>query len=149
MNHSKIRKFWTVKSSVFLVWFFAYLKPRPSNFNSYGTDRVYPPRDHMAVYCQKVNFGFHNYYRMKLTCEMNSWCFSHSICGLKMSISGSPPVKIPPENFFSENFYCTKSSAFKFQGESLELFFSYHVHFRRYRHFRVFWQSTASWSRRC
>ena len=29
-------------------------------FNSYGTDRLYPPRDHMAVNCQKVNFGFYN-----------------------------------------------------------------------------------------
>ena len=30
---------------------------------------------------------------------MNSWCFKHSICSLKMSISGSLPVKIPPVHF--------------------------------------------------
>ena len=35
--------------------------------NSYGTDRVNPPRDNMAVYCQKVNFGFYEGNEVKLT----------------------------------------------------------------------------------
>ena len=33
-------------------------------------------------------------------------------------------------------FYCTKRFVIEFQGESLELFLSYLVYFRRYRHFR-------------
>ena len=36
-------------------------------FNSYGTDRVYPPRDHMVVNCQKVYFGFYKGNGVKLT----------------------------------------------------------------------------------
>ena len=35
-----------------------------------------------------------------------------------------------------KNFYCTKRFVIEFQRESLELFLSYLVYFRRYRHFR-------------
>ena len=35
-----------------------------------------------------------------------------------------------------KNFYCTKRFVIEFQGESLELFLSYLVYFRRYRHLR-------------
>ena len=45
--------------------------------------------------------------------------------------------------------YSTKRFVFKFQGESLELFLSYHAHFRRYEHFRGFWQSIGSSFRSC
>ena len=49
----------------------------------------------------------------------------------------------------SKNFYCTKSFVLKFQGVSLELFLSYHVHFHRYRHFRPFWHACAKNQRNC
>ena len=58
-------------------------------------------------------------------------------------------VKRPPKKKFSKNFYCTKSFVLKFQGESLELFQSYHVHFRRYRHLRSFWHTRAKNQRNC
>ena len=35
-----------------------------------------------------------------------------------------------------KNFYCTKRFVIEFEGESLKLFLSYLVYFRRYRHFR-------------
>ena len=38
----------------------------------------------------------------------------------------------------------TKRFVFEFQGESLEHFLSYRVHFRRYQHLRGFRQSIAS-----
>ena len=65
------------------------------------------------------------------------------------SISGSFPMKLPSKNFFLEKFYCTKRFVFEFQGESLGLFLSHRAHFRRYQHFRGFWQSTASSFRDC
>jgi len=71
----------------------------------------------------------------------------NSIRGLKMSV----PVnfrfisgEISAEKFFLEKFYSTKRYVFEFQGESLDQFLSFRAHFRRYEHFRGFWQSTAS-----
>ena len=52
-------------------------------------------------------------------------------------------------NFLFENFYSTKRFVFEFKGEPLKLFLSYLAHFRRYHHFRGFWQSTASSYRDC
>ena len=49
--------------------------------------------------------------------------------------------KTSTQKKISKNFYCTKSFVLKFQGESLKLFLSYHVHFRRYRHFGPFWHA--------
>ena len=46
-------------------------------------------------------------------------------------------------------FTCIKRFVFEFQGESLKLFLSYRAYFRRYQHFRGFWQSTASSYRDC
>ena len=56
-------------------------------------------------------------------------------------------VKFP--DFFFEPFDSTKRFVFEFQGESIELFLSNRAHFRRYQHFRVIWQSTASSSSGC
>ena len=67
------------------------------------------------------------------------------ICFHFRSTSG----KTSTQKNFSENFYYTKSFVLKFQGESLELFLSYHVHFRRYRHFRHFWHARAKNQRNC
>ena len=53
-------------------------------------------------------------------------------------ISGLLPVKLAPKKKFSKKFYCTKSFVLKFQGESLQLFLSYHSHFRRYRYLEAF-----------
>ena len=121
--------------------------------NSHGTRRLYPSRNEMAVYCQDIYFGV-----LRCLCvksDMNyvilvpkkfaSWSKK---CHFR-SISGSFPVKFPPKNFFLEKFYCTKRFVFEFQGESLGLFFSYRAPFRRYQHFRRFWQSTASSFRDC
>jgi len=69
----------------------------------------------------------------------------NSIRGLKNVISG----EISAEKNFLENFYSTKRYVFEFQGESLDQFLSYRAHFRRYEHFRGFWQSTASSFRSC
>ena len=68
---------------------------------------------------------------------------------------GSEPVNFwfisgeIPADFFLENFYSTKRFVFEFQGESLELLLSYLAHFRRYHHFRGFWQSPDSSYRDC
>ena len=74
-----------------------------------------------------------------------------SIRGLKISfpvifrfISG----EISAEKKF-EHFYRIKRFVFEFQGESLKLFLSNLAHFRRYHHFRGFWQSTTSSYRDC
>jgi hypothetical protein len=76
--------------------------------------------------------------------KLDSWS---ETCHFR-SIFGSS--EISAENFFFfENFYCTKRFVFEFQGESLGLFLSYRAHFRRYQHFRGFWQSTASSFRDC
>ena len=48
-----------------------------------------------------------------------------------------------------EKFYSANRFVFEFQGELLELLLSYRTHFRRYQHFRGFWQSTASSFRDC
>ena len=48
-----------------------------------------------------------------------------------------------------KKFYCTKRLALKFEGESLELFLSYQVHFRRYQHFRPLWLKIAKNPRNC
>ena len=37
------------------------------------------------------------------------------------------------EKFFPENYYCTKSSALKFQGESLGTVLCWHISFEKYR----------------
>ena len=85
-------------------------------------------------------------------------CPKNSIRGLKMSF----PVifrfvsaeifysgETSGEKIFLEHFYRTIRFVFEFQGRSLELFLSYSAHFRRYQHFRGFWQSTASSYRNC
>ena len=120
------------------------------NLTATGPIEYTPPRDHMAVYCQKVNFGFYkgngvnfNWHKEWIPGALNTSSVVLK-CQFRLT-SGKNFIEI----FFSENFYCTKSSALEFKGESLELFFSDRVHFRRYRHFRVFWQSTAWWTRRC
>ena len=61
------------------------------------------------------------------------------------SIFGSVPVEISAER----NNYSIKRFVFEFQEESLEQFLSYRAHFRRYEHFKEFWQSTASSYRDC
>ena len=106
-----------------------------------------PHRDHMTVYCQKVNSGFYQGDLVKMTWGINSRCFQISICGLKMSISGSLPVKITPD-FFSGNFYCTKNSVSKFYEESLTIF-QLSRSFPPLSASQVFSQSTAWWFRSC
>jgi hypothetical protein len=69
-----------------------------------------------------------------------------SIHGLKNVISGKFPVHFR-WNFHRKKFL--EKFALEFQGESLELFLSYRAHFRRYQHFRRFWQSTTSSHRDC
>ena len=76
----------------------------------------------------------------------------NSIRGLKMSfpvIFRFISVEISTEKKSFGTFYSTKRFVFEFQGESRELFSSYHANFRRYENFRGFWQSTASSSRSC
>ena len=53
---------------------------------------------------------------------MNSWCFKHSICGLKMSIPGSLPVKISSNFFFLEIFIAPKVPPWNFRGSLLSYF---------------------------
>ena len=48
------------------------------------------------------------------------------------------------KNFFLRYFYNTKRFVFEFQGESIEPFLSYRAHFRRYQHYRGFWQSAGT-----
>ena len=64
--------------------------------------------------------------------------------------SDSSYQKLPPKPLHSA---VTRSyvrlTYFHVSHATLDLFFSYRVHFRRYRHFQVFWQSTAWWSSRC
>ena len=50
---------------------------------------------------------------------------------------------------FSKYFYCTKSFVLKFQGESLQLFMSYHGHFRSYRQLRSIWHARAKNQHNC
>ena len=82
-----------------------------------------------------------------MTWGINSRCFQISICGLKMSISCSLPVKITPD-FFSGNFYCTKNSVLKFYEESLT-FFQLSRSFPPLSASQVSSQSTAWWVRSC
>ena len=53
---------------------------------------------------------------------MNSWFFKHSICGLKMSISGSLPVKISSNFFFLKIFIAPKVPPWNFRGSLLSYF---------------------------
>ena len=61
----------------------------------------------------------------------------------KNVITGSFPVKFPSSKILLDNFYCPKRFIFEF------LFLSYRAHYRRYQHFRGFWQSTTSSYRDC
>ena len=76
-----------------------------------------------------------------------------SIRGLKNVINGHFSVhfrwNFRRKKIFLEHLDKTEKFVFEFQGESLELFLSYLDHFRRYHHFRGFWQSTASSYRDC
>ena len=47
------------------------------------------------------------------------------------------------KNLTQKKFYRTKRFAVKFKGESIELFLTYQVYFRRYRHFRPTWLKKA------
>ena len=121
-------------------------------FNSHGTRLLCPTRNEMSVLPRHFIIGVFDAYRFELTGFMyylrqkiDSWSKK---CHFR-SIFGSFPVTFPSKNFFGGNFYSTKRFVFKFQGESLELFLSYHAQFRRYEHFRGFWQSTASSFRSC
>ena len=109
-------------------------------FNSRGTRRVYPHGTRWQCTAKTFYYGVLYAYRLKQTWVMYFQCPRKSIRGLKNAISGHFLV------LFLGYFYNIKRFVFEFQGEP---FFSYRTHFRRYQHFRGFWQSTASSYRDC
>ena len=93
-------------------------------FNSYGTDRLYPPRDRLAVYCQEIGHAFLASTRIKLTSTMNSPWQKNFFSALENFRFRFTSGKIQWQKKFEFFFITPKDSLFNFRGSPQVIFWN-------------------------